>query len=291
MNNTFNIKTKIWLLLAAIIVLFVSGCSTERRANKAVARVNAMGEQAVRPWPKNYSFDEYSRMLKSAKVRRKVYKRRASQAQKAGNNKMAGIMNNNVKNYKKKIKRLKKDKSFYRVYVINEKKVKIQLKESEKAMKKKQKTPELKMDNSSKKREKEIAKRRKKNEKEGQKRLDDKKKRLEEEKKDFTEKVESYGNTIENKQKELDELQSIANLPENRNDVTLKEAINDLTRQVKMLKYKKKEFENNLNKVTLELDKLIEEHYTPEEEKQKKKEDSQMILSTDPAEVQTKPKK
>lgn len=289
MNRLLKIKSQQnWLFLAVIIILSLTGCNSEKRATRALMRLDAKGKNVVRPWPQNYTFEEYCKMMDSSRFLNKLYKSREDQAQKVGDKRTADIMNYNVKQYKKKIKHLKNDKRFYKIYRLNDKKINAQLKESEKAVKR-QKKQKVRQDNTEKKRQKEFEKRSRKNIKENQKRLDDKKKRLENNKNEYAEQVNSYHKTIEDKQEELNDIQEIANDPENRNDATLKEAIDDLTRQIKTLKYKKQELEKSLESVTTELDQFVEKYYSPKEEEKKKDKDSQMILRTDPIQLQTPP--
>ncbi len=284
-----NLDSKTWrlieVLIISLLVVFTQGCSTEKRALKARTKLEQKGLDGPRAWPKNYTYDEYVKKMNSYRFRQSFYKKRATQARIAKDKKTQQILNNNVEKYDKKISELKKDKRFYRVYAINDKKIQAQIKANEKTTKLLEKQNK-KIDNQAKDREQEVTKQGKELERQKNERTKDRLKRFEKKEKELAQKAKLYAEAIEGKQVELDDLTAIAEDPENIKDATLKEAVADMQKELQQLKDKQAVNNEDLEYVTQELEKLTEAN---KKEKENKKEDkeSQMKLSKDLQEQNT----
>lgn len=105
-------------ILAILFLLSICACNSQKRTTKALMKMNSKEMNSIRPWPHNYSYQEYVDQLNEVKLRKEFYTERKMQASVAGDNKTAQIMGNNIIQAEKKIKRLEKDKKFHKIYKI-----------------------------------------------------------------------------------------------------------------------------------------------------------------------------
>ena len=284
MRRSFSISQKwtlLWLLLAAIIVISQPSCNTEKKVAKKLMKLDQDQLNTIRPWPYNYTYQNYVQMLDNAKIRQEFYRKRELQARIADDKRTQNMMNDNVDEYQKTIERLEKDHHFYKIYKLREHEIQVKIKKEQKIQKDIEKQ-KYRVDKNALARQKELEKRREQGIKDRIDRLDEKANRLKAEKKEYITESKEISKTLKQKTKELAQLQEIANASDDPNDPNFVEGISILTLNISQLEIKKQDLDEKVDTLTLEIDAFIEEYSTPKDTII----NSQMMLSTDKTPLQ-----
>lgn len=264
------------LLFLALTVL--PACSTEQRVAHRLEKLNTYPEKKVRAWPYNYTYNQYAEMFDEARVLRTFYRKRKGQYRSYGAEKTAKTMDDNIKKYKKKIKRLKKDRPYYRIYRLQQRIVKEELKKQKRLEKKKAKSlPNGGGSGDLGKSKREIKKQRKAHIKERENRLDERRVQIEEQRKELVRKLKDKNKAL--KQKEQERAALINAIEHSRmpdNDLEAKEE--KLTRDIERLEKERQNLEIKIDETTEALEDFIRENYGSDADENP----SQMRLSTDP---------
>ncbi len=273
--------SKIYRLLLTLIftcssTMYHYGYPSEKRFQKAVLKLDKEMLNQKRAWPYNYTFNEYLQQLDNTILRQEFYRKRASQAKEAGDERTLMTMKRNIESYQETIDRLKDDKKFYNVYKLRQDEIKIKIRQEEIKVKMAQKQ-EVEYQKTLQREANDIEKRKKQLLKEKQKKLDDNRHRLETQIAGLKKEAKTNTKRLSKYQKELYVLEEIIATDSIKDDPSINEGKTQLTYKINELNFKQDSISTELDIVTANLDKFIEENYSKKDTIVEK----QMILSTD----------
>ena len=279
MKPSFSTPQKwyiLWLLMATIIIISQPSCNSEKRVAKQLQNLDRDDLNKKRPWPYNYTYQEYVQILDNAKIRQETYKKRYLQAGLVNDKHTQEMMKNNIAKYQKKIDRLEEDSQFHKIYKLREREIQVKIKNEEKnqdEIKKQQ----LGLDKAKEAKKKSITKQRKQMVKDRQKRLEEKEGRIIDKKIKYQKENKIIDQEITQKKKERDQIQEIAESSTTPNDPNFIEGIELLTSDIKVLETEKQRIEKQIEDIILELEEFQKEYAT----KNDTIIESQMMLQTD----------
>lgn len=260
------------VLLIILTAITLTGCSSQKKLDKKVLKLDQ-----GRAWPYNYTFIEYFEQLEYAYNKRELLAMRQKQAKKTWRNrenkdlkknKTLAVLKITSKRNEKDIKRLKKDKEFYRAYKIRARLVSktpkdnneqtSQIRNETKAQTKARESYEKEL----KTRKAKSNKKHEKSKKERQERTDAQLENLRERRDAIENKDAVINKEVSIKEKEIAKLLKEQSKAPEEDKEYYDDEIDFIREEIKSINEQKGDTQGSLDSMDLVIDRFIELHYT-----------------------------